>query len=191
MCHNFKTIKVGDFGISKRLEHTTQELSTINAHGFPAYVAIELYNDNKFTTSADIWSLGCILYEMVHRRRFFAPDFVAWHPAINWENTKKKVRDYQHQQIKETCPPKIKQLILKCVSFKPQDRPTAFAALNEATDFAFNLDTDENIESTILSLLFSMMSRLIFSILRFTIFGTVTIMTWTISTFSESRLVFI
>ena len=147
MCQNFKTIKVGDFGISKQLEHTAQELSTINAVGYPAYVAIELYNDKKFTTSADIWALGCILYEMVHRRRFFEPDFVAWHPAINRVNIKKKVCDYQHQQIKETCPPKIKQLILKCVSYKPQDRPTAFEALNEAAEILFNLDTDEQIET--------------------------------------------
>ena len=113
MCHSFKTIKVGDFGISKQLQHTGQKLTTLDAIGYPAYVAIELYKDNKYTTSADIWALGCILYEMVHRRRFFAPDFVAWHPAINWENTKKKVRDYQHQQIKETCPPKIKQTSLR------------------------------------------------------------------------------
>ena len=147
MCHNFKTIKVGDFGISKKLEHTAQELSTINPAGYPAYVAIELYNDQKYTTSADIWSLGCILYEMVHRRRLFAPDFVAWHPAVNWENTKKKVRDYQHRQIKETCPPEIKQLILKCVSYKPRDRPTAFAALNKATEIMFYLDTEGQTKS--------------------------------------------
>ena len=147
MCHNFKTIKVGDFGISKQFEHTAQELSTINATGNPAYVAIELYNDNKYTTSADIWALGCTLYEMVHRRRFFEPDFVSWYPEINWENTKKKVRDYQHQQIKETCPPKIKQLILKCVSYEPQDRPTAYFSLLEAMRIMSNLETGERIET--------------------------------------------
>ena len=145
MCHNFKTIKVGDFGISKQLEHTAQELSTINADGYPAYVAIELYNDQKYTTSADIWSLGCILYEMAHRRRLFAPDFIACHDFVNWENTKKKVREYQHRKIRETCSPEIKQLILKCVSYKPQDRPTAFAALNDATEVMFNLDSEEQI----------------------------------------------
>ena len=147
MCHNFKTIKVGDFGISKKLDHTAQELGTINAVGYPAYVAVEVYNDNKFTTSADIWALGCTLYEMVHRRRFFEPDFVSWYPEINWENTIKKVRDYQHQPIKQTCPPKIKRLILECVSYKQQDRPTAFAALKEATDIMFSPDTEEQIEA--------------------------------------------
>ena len=103
-----------------------------------------VYNDNKFTTSADIWALGCTLYEMVHRRRFFEPDFVSWYPE---RNTKKKVRDYQHQPIKQTCPSKIKQLILKCVSYKQQDRPTAFEALSEATDIMFSPDTEEKNET--------------------------------------------
>ena len=154
MCHNFKTITVGDFGISKQLEHTAQEVTTINALGYPAYVAIELYNDKKYTTSADIWALGCILYEMVHKRRLFAPDFVAFHPAVNWENTKKKVREYQHRQINETCPSKIKELILKCVNNIPEHRPTAFALLNEATEIMLNLDTEEEIETLVLQHIF-------------------------------------
>lgn len=56
-------IKLGDFGISKVLAHTSQKLST--TAGTPYYMAPELFNGNKYDLKADIWSLGIILFDMM------------------------------------------------------------------------------------------------------------------------------
>ena len=54
-------LKVGDFGISKLLEHTEQAKTVI---GTPFYLPPEICNQEKYTNKADIWSLGCVLYEV-------------------------------------------------------------------------------------------------------------------------------
>jgi len=54
--------KIGDFGISKILEHT-QDMALTRA-GAPLYMAPEVCESKPYTLKADIWSLGVILYEL-------------------------------------------------------------------------------------------------------------------------------
>lgn len=53
---------VADFGFAQHLE----KAQTAFIIGTPLYMAPELLFDNKCSLSADIWSLGCVLYEMVY-----------------------------------------------------------------------------------------------------------------------------
>jgi NIMA (never in mitosis gene a)-related kinase len=55
-------IKLGDFGISKVLEST--ECFAKTSIGTPYYLAPEICSQKPYSWSADIWALGCILYEM-------------------------------------------------------------------------------------------------------------------------------
>ena len=55
-------VKVGDFGLSKVLEYRSQ--ICLSSCGTPAYMAPEVYARRGYTNKADIWSLGCILYEL-------------------------------------------------------------------------------------------------------------------------------
>ena len=57
-----KTIKVGDFGISKVLDHTTQLVLTVV--GTPYYMAPESCQSEPYTSKSDVWALGIILYEL-------------------------------------------------------------------------------------------------------------------------------
>ncbi|KAG0420592.1 putative serine/threonine-protein kinase MPS1 like protein [Dictyocoela roeselum] len=63
-------IKLIDFGISKMgLSDTT---SVVNDNrGTVNYIAPEMVKNEKIRRSVDIWSLGCILYEMVYNRSIF------------------------------------------------------------------------------------------------------------------------
>lgn len=55
-------IKIGDFGISKILNATGEQCKTMM--GTPFYLAPEIVNEELYTTKADIWSLGCLIYEI-------------------------------------------------------------------------------------------------------------------------------
>ena len=54
------TIKIGDLGVSKFLKNTLAETFT----GTPLYMAPEMLNNLPYDCKVDIWSLGCIVYEL-------------------------------------------------------------------------------------------------------------------------------
>mmetsp|Transcript_13612 Transcript_13612/g.20477 ORF Transcript_13612/g.20477 Transcript_13612/m.20477 type:complete len:329 (-) Transcript_13612:34-1020(-) len=61
--------KIGDFGISKVLLSDKEMAST--AIGTPYYFSPEICESKPYTTSSDIWALGCILYELTTLKRAF------------------------------------------------------------------------------------------------------------------------
>ena len=136
MHHNYKVLKIGDFGISEQLKYESELIETVQVRGFPAYVAIELFKEKKYTSSADVWSMGCILFEMVHGKRLFSLE-AGFHPLVVPRKLREKVLAYEHQPIEAACPPEIKKIILKCVSQDPTDRPTCLEILDDFIDLQF------------------------------------------------------
>ena len=55
-------LKIGDFGISKRHNSTMSMANTLV--GTTIYIAPEIYGGVPYNEKADVWSLGCILYEL-------------------------------------------------------------------------------------------------------------------------------
>lgn len=62
-------LKVGDFGISKLLDYTAQNCKT--SAGTPSYMAPEMVDSEDYSFKADIWSLGCVIYEICTLERLF------------------------------------------------------------------------------------------------------------------------
>ncbi|CAG9318501.1 unnamed protein product [Blepharisma stoltei] len=62
-------VQVGDFGISKILNFS-DELA-VTSVGTPYYLAPEICKGEPYDNKADIWSLGCIVYELCTLRRPF------------------------------------------------------------------------------------------------------------------------
>jgi len=56
-------IKLGDFGIIKILQ--PYMMFTQTRIGTPLYMGPEIYKHLRYNTKVDIWSLGCVLYEMI------------------------------------------------------------------------------------------------------------------------------
>jgi len=56
------SIKLGDFGLAKISEGNSMKSEF--KEGTPLYMAPECINDNKYIEKSEIWSLGCLLYEL-------------------------------------------------------------------------------------------------------------------------------
>ena len=63
------TVKLGDFGIARVLEHTFQVCKT--QIGTPFYLSPEICQGKPYNSKTDIWSLGCILYELCTLKHAF------------------------------------------------------------------------------------------------------------------------
>lgn len=62
-------LKIGDFGISKALESSLETCKT--SIGTPCYMAPEMYTTDRYNNKADIWSLGCVVYEICALEKLF------------------------------------------------------------------------------------------------------------------------
>ena len=55
-------LKIGDFGISKQIKNINENTKT--QLGILSYMAPEIIKGDYYNKKADIWSLGCIIYEL-------------------------------------------------------------------------------------------------------------------------------
>lgn len=62
-------VKLGDFGVARALEGTQDMCKTVI--GTPYYLSPEVWSNQPYSTKTDIWSLGCILYELCMLNRPF------------------------------------------------------------------------------------------------------------------------
>jgi len=67
----FGELKLADFGISKRMKHSNQACYT--QAGTPLYMAPEMLDERPYSFAADVWSLGCVIYEMMALRKLWLP----------------------------------------------------------------------------------------------------------------------
>ena len=69
-------LKLGDFGIAKVLSCTSDVAKTVV--GTPYYMSPEVCENKPYTSKSDIWSLGCLFYELATLRHpFIGNSFLA------------------------------------------------------------------------------------------------------------------
>ncbi|NXU75891.1 NEK5 kinase, partial [Oreotrochilus melanogaster] len=67
LSNNGNVAKLGDFGIARQLNSTVEFAHT--CVGTPYYLSPEICENQPYNNKTDIWSLGCVLYELCALKR--------------------------------------------------------------------------------------------------------------------------
>ena len=134
MVSQFGNYKLGDFGVSKIMDHTTFATSM----GTPEYQAPEIVHMERYGQAADIYSLGITLYWLLNNRRM---PFIDANQQITLV-VKNEAMDRRYRGEKLPAPKngstKLKKIVLKACEYHPENR---YASAQEMYDA---LDTLEN-----------------------------------------------
>ena len=114
--------KVVDFGLAKAVRKPEEQTGdTITKKGTVAgtyaYMAPEQAEAKDVDSRADIFSLGCVLYEMLTGRRAFEADSQMATIAVVLHREPAPVRD-----LAPACPPGLERIVLQCLRKKREDR---------------------------------------------------------------------
>lgn len=138
MVSQFGDYKLGDFGVSKIMDHTTYATKM----GTQEYQAPEVVHMEKYGHTADIYSLGITLYWLLNNRRM---PFIDANGKITAE-LKDEAMDKRYRGEKLPAPKngsaKLKKIVLKACEYNPEDR---YASAQEMYD---DLDTLRSGETT-------------------------------------------
>ena len=124
-------VKLGDFGVSKRiLAQATTTLHTqvlTQVYSAPEVLGLDSNSEtSNYTNSVDIWSLGCVVYELLVGTKLFASEF----QLSGYFYGK---RPFPEDKLKELSPPTDDlgiSLLKSMLLIQPEDRPTAAGALS-------------------------------------------------------------
>ena len=115
--------KLGDFGVARTLEKTTGGLSK---KGTYTYMAPEIYRDEPYGSTVDIYSLGIVLYRLLNNNR---PPFLPPppQPVSYSEREQALLRRVGGEQIP---PPanaegRLAEIVLKACAYEAKERYTS------------------------------------------------------------------
>ena len=132
-------IKIGDLGAIKIMP--THILTTRTQIGTPYYMAPEIHNQEKYTEKCDIWSLGCVLYEMIFLTTPFS--------GTSMYNLKYNIIQGKYNINSQICNIHFKQLLKKMLITNSTCRSSITDMLTKSiiTTNIKNIDQSYNIKS--------------------------------------------
>ncbi|KAG0643257.1 kinase-like domain-containing protein, partial [Tuber brumale] len=137
-------VKLGDFGISKRIlaQDTTTfhtQVST-QVYGAPEVLGLDSNSEtSEYTNSVDIWSLGCVVYELLVGERLFVS-------AAQVSRYYFGKFPFPAGRLKALSPPADDlgiSFLASMLVIQPEDRPTAASALGHAWLVGVNSDNED------------------------------------------------
>ena len=106
-----KVVKICDFGISKFLTQTNAMTTVGTAH----YMSPEVVEGKAYNKKSDVWSLGCILYELITLKRAFDGTSLS---VILWKILKREIIPLPEHYSDE-----LKRLTKEILNTDPTKRP--------------------------------------------------------------------
>ncbi|NXI49807.1 NEK2 kinase, partial [Chloroceryle aenea] len=109
-----QNVKLGDFGLARILHHDTSFAKTFV--GTPYYMSPEQMNLMSYNEKSDIWSLGCLLYELCA----LSPPFRAY----NQKELAEKIREGKFRRIPYRYSEQLNELLKEMLNVKDYCRPS-------------------------------------------------------------------
>ena len=113
------SVKLGDFGLSKVMESHDFASTYV---GTPFYMSPEICAAEKYTLKSDIWSLGCIIYELCTRE----PPF----NAKTHYQLVQKIKEGKINPLPAVYSQELFSIIKDCLRVNPDRRPDTATLLN-------------------------------------------------------------
>ncbi|NXO61826.1 NEK5 kinase, partial [Phainopepla nitens] len=124
LSNNGKVAKLGDFGIARQLNSTTEFAHT--CVGTPYYLSPEICENRPYNNKTDIWSLGCVLYELCALK----------HPVSTFQGNSLhelvlKICRGRFQPVSPNYSYELRILISQLFKISPRDRPSINSILRK------------------------------------------------------------
>ncbi|CAH01236.1 serine/threonine protein kinase KIN3 [Kluyveromyces lactis] len=114
-------IKLGDFGLAKSLQASIEFATTYV--GTPYYMSPEVLRDQPYSPLSDIWSLGCILYELCSLHVPFQ--------AKTYTELQGKVKAGYFEPLPHFYSKNLQDIITRCIQVDFTKRPSTWSLLND------------------------------------------------------------
>jgi eukaryotic-like serine/threonine-protein kinase len=119
------TVKIADFGIARAAE-TTRLTQMGSVLGTAAYLSPEQALGEEVTASADIYSLGCVLYELLTGR---TPHVFKTLPELVVKHREEAIQPLR--ELRPEVPERLEAAVMHALARNPQYRPESTALLAE------------------------------------------------------------
>jgi len=138
-------VKLGDFGVSKRVlpQATTTFHTQVSTQVYSAPEVLGLDSNSEtsnYTNSVDIWSLGCVIYELLVGTKLFVSEFqLGLFFSGSWP--------FPEERLRALSPPTDDtgiSLLKSMLEIQPEDRPTAGGALRNPWLTGLKNDSEES-----------------------------------------------
>ncbi|KAL1887329.1 G2-specific serine/threonine protein kinase [Sporothrix stenoceras] len=113
------SVKLGDFGLAKMIQSHDFASTYV---GTPFYMSPEICAAEKYTLKSDIWSLGCIIYELCARE----PPF----NAKSHYQLVQKIKEGKLAPLPVVYSPELCAVVRDCLKVNPDRRPDTAQLLN-------------------------------------------------------------
>ncbi|KAF9392231.1 Serine/threonine-protein kinase Nek2 [Podila verticillata] len=110
-----KNVKLGDFGLSRTLNNPQKAFAQTYV-GTPYYMSPELISSSHYDARSDIWSLGCVVFEMCALQPPFLADTLPQLTA--------KIKLGSVRALPSSYSPELNQIIREMLQVDPRKRPT-------------------------------------------------------------------
>jgi len=125
-------VKLGDFGLARVLQHDTSFAKTFV--GTPYYMSPEQVNKQSYNEKSDIWSLGCLVYELCS----LSPPFT----AMNQRSLEAKIRIGKFRPIPEHYSADLSEVVNSMLRVNDERRPSIDKLLWNPIFKRFQRDSD-------------------------------------------------